>query len=95
MSLVAVINGQRGIAVGNIIGSNVFGFLGILGITGLVKPLPVLESIQSDAFIAVLVAVVVAVLIMFVGKRGMLSRAEGIFLILSYIAYLFFILMNI
>ena len=95
VSLVAVINGQRGIAVGNIIGSNVFGFLGILGITGLVKPLPVLESIQSDAFIAVLVAVVVAVLIMFVGKRGMLSRAEGIFLILSYIAYLFFILMNI
>jgi cation:H+ antiporter len=91
VSLVAILKGQRAIAIGNIIGSNVFGFLGILGITGLLKPLPVLESIQSDAYIAVLVAIVVAVLIFFVGKRGVLSRAEGVFLILAYIAYLFFI----
>ncbi|MFC1730674.1 sodium:calcium antiporter [candidate division KSB1 bacterium] len=95
VSLVALVNGQREIAVGNIIGSNVFGFLGILGITGLVKPLPVLESIQSDALIAVLASVVVAVLVLFVGKRGILSRAEGVFLILTYIAYLFFILTGI
>lgn len=92
VSLAALIKGQKGIAVGNIIGSNVFGFLGILGITGLVKPLLVLESIQSDAFIAVIVAVVVATLILFVGKRGVLSRVEGLCLILAYIAYLFFIL---
>ncbi len=92
VSLVALSKGQQGIAVGNIIGSSVFGFLGILGITGLVKPLPVLESVQSDAFIAVLATFLVAILIFFVGKRGILSRAEGVFLILSYIAYLFFIL---
>lgn len=92
VSLVAIMKGQQGIAVGNIIGSNVFGFLGILGITGLVKPLPVLESMQSDAFIAVLASVVVAILILFVGKRGVLSRGEGLFLILTYIAYLIFIL---
>ncbi len=95
VSLVALIKGQQGIAVGNIIGSNVFGFLGILGITGLVKPLPVLESMQADAFIAVLASVVVAILILFVGKRGMLSRGEGFFLILTYLTYLIFILAGI
>ncbi|HEC32704.1 MAG TPA: sodium:calcium antiporter [Candidatus Kaiserbacteria bacterium] len=92
VSLVALLNGHKGIAVGNIIGSNVFGFLGILGITGLIKPLPVLEGIQSDAFVAVFASIVVAVLILFIGKRGMLSRAEGVFLVLAYIAYIFFIL---
>jgi len=95
VSLVAIIKGQRGIAVGNIIGSNVFGFLGILGITGLAKPLLVLQSIQSDAIIAVIVSVVVAVFILFVGKRGILSRSEGLLLILSYVAYLAFIFTNI
>lgn len=95
VSLTALGKGQQGIAVGNIIGSSIFSFLGILGITGLVKPLEVLESIQSDAFIAVFAAIVIAVLIFFIGKRGVLSRAEGLFLILAYIAYLFFILTGI
>lgn len=95
VSLVALVQRQNGIAVGNIIGSNVFGFLGILGITGLVKPLSVIEDIQIDIFVAVFASLVVATLIFVIGKRGILSRVEGLFLILSYIAYIFFILVNI
>ncbi|MCW9054791.1 MAG: calcium/sodium antiporter [Candidatus Pacebacteria bacterium] len=95
VSLVALMKRQKGIAVGNIIGSNIFGFLGILGITGLIKPIAVIEHIALDIIIAVIVAVVVAVLALFTGERGVLSRREGILLVLSYFVYLFLIMMNI
>ncbi len=92
VSLVALVKGHKGIAVGNVIGSNVFGFLGILGITGILKPLPVLTSVQIDTLVAVCVSILAAILILFVGKPGVLSRREGLLLILGYSIYLFFIL---
>ena len=95
VSLVALFKRQKGIAVGNIIGSSIFDFLGILGITALIKPLPVLESVQIDMFAAVFAALIVFFLIFAVGKERVLSRIKGIILIFSYIAYLLFLLMRL
>ncbi|MEX0652275.1 MAG: calcium/sodium antiporter [Candidatus Paceibacterota bacterium] len=95
VSLVALIQKKKGIAIGNIIGSNIFDFLGILGITALIKPLPVIERVQFDTFATVFAALLVAFLIFFLGKRGMLSRLEGGILIFSYVAYLTFLIINI
>ncbi|MBI2617874.1 calcium/sodium antiporter [Candidatus Kaiserbacteria bacterium] len=94
VSLVALLQKKNSIAVGNIIGSNIFDFLGILGITALIKPLMVLEKVGIDALTTLAATIIIAILIFAVGKRGMLSRAEGVILILSYIAYLVFIFLN-
>lgn len=95
VSIVALYKKQKGIAVGNVIGSNIFGFLGILGITAFIKPLPVLESVQINMFAAVFAALIFSVLVFIIGKRGILSRGEGILLLFSYAAYLIFIFTNI
>ncbi|OGG55263.1 hypothetical protein A3D62_02435 [Candidatus Kaiserbacteria bacterium RIFCSPHIGHO2_02_FULL_49_11] len=94
VSLVAFLKKQKGIAVGNLIGSNVFDFLGILGVTALVKPLPIFESVRIDIFATVAAATAVYVLAFFVGKFGILSRREGAALIFAYIAYLLFVFLT-
>lgn len=95
VSLVALFQNKKGIAVGNVIGSNIFDFLGILGITALLKPLPVLEKVQIDTLASLAAAIIVAFLIFIFGKRGVLSRTEGLILVVAYIAYLVFVLLNV
>lgn len=93
VSLVALFKKQTGIAIGNIIGSNIFNFLGIFGITALIRPIAVPEMFRFD-ILASLGAVFVLFALMFVGKRYTLSRPEGVFLIALYIAYLTFIIIR-
>ncbi len=84
-SVVAAWRGEREIALGNVIGSNVFNILAILGITALVRPIPVdpeFLSFDVPAMIAVSL-----LLIVLLWARGGLGRvAGGIFLAL-YAAY--------
>ena len=92
VSLVALYKKRLGIAVGNVIGSNIFDFLGILGITALAKPIMVLESVQFDIF-AALLATLVLMVVSFTGKRFNITRRDGFVLILLYIAYITFLFM--
>ncbi|KQI72879.1 sodium:calcium antiporter [Loktanella sp. 5RATIMAR09] len=85
-TIVAVIRGQRDIAVGNVIGSNIFNVLGILGITAVVTPIPVaVRFMQVDIpFLIGLTAVIIAVLWL----TGKLGRITGIIMLLAYGFYL-------
>ncbi|MCU0757202.1 MAG: calcium/sodium antiporter [Xanthomonadales bacterium] len=87
-SVMASIRGQRDIAVGNVIGSNIFNILAVLGISALVAPgvgLPVAPSLIAFDLL-VMVAVAVACLpIFFTGN--LLSRWEGGVFFGMYIAY--------
>lgn len=92
-SLVAVIRGQRDIAVGNIIGSNIFNILCILGLSGVVAPrgVPVEPSLMAFD-LPVMIAVAVACLpIIFTGFR--ITRLEGAMLFGAYVAYITFIVL--
>lgn len=72
-------------AIGNILGSNIFNLLGILGISALLQPLPVHSRIlQFDQWV-MLGAALVLLLFLYTGKR--LSRVEGALLLLGYGAY--------
>jgi cation:H+ antiporter len=87
-SLLAAIRGQRDLAVGNAIGSNLFNLLAVLGITALVapNPLPVaLSAVQVD--IPVMIAVAVACLPIFANGH-VLNRWEGIVFLGFYAGYL-------
>jgi len=91
VSMVALFKRRTEIAVGNIIGSNIFDFLGILGITALFRPIVVPSSAQFDIF-ATLGSVFLLFALTFIGRKYILSRTEGLIFIIGYILYLFFII---
>ena len=84
-SVVACYRGERDIAVGNIVGSNIFNILTVLGATAIIADIPVsTAALQFD--IPVMLAVAIACLpIFYTGNR--ISRWEGMLFISYYIAY--------
>lgn len=90
-SIVAAIRGQRDIAVGNVVGSNIFNILAVVGLTGLVSPkgLPVSKIAVNFDIPVMTAAVVICLPIFFTGQR--ISRLEGLLFLgyyASYVAYL-------
>ena len=90
-SAVAAYRKNADIAVGNIVGSNIFNIFFILGVSALIKPLPIAESINSDIFVLVGTTLLLF-FFMFTGKRRMIERWEGGLFILFYIAYTIFLI---
>ena len=83
-SLVAALKKESDIAVGNIVGSNVFNLLGILGITALVTPLHAVGITTTD--LAVMAGFSVALWVFaYLGRR--ISRVEAALLLGAYVAY--------
>ena len=86
-SVLAAARGQRDIAVGNIVGSNIFNILGILGVAGIVSQMPITVSSAAVRFdIPVMIAVAIACLpVFFTGSA--IARWEGGLFIGYYVAY--------
>lgn len=86
-STVAAFKGESDIAIGNIVGSNVFNILAILGITALIQPIPQ-TGIATTDFLFMLGT---AVLLLPLSKSGFIvDRREGMLLLVIYAGYLFF-----
>lgn len=83
-SVLAALRGEQDIAVGNVVGSNVFNILGILGASALVRPLAAVGVGNFDLLVMIGVALLALPLLM-TGSR--LSRAEGAVLLACYAAY--------
>ncbi|WP_372777940.1 calcium/sodium antiporter [Litorivivens sp.] len=85
ISVIAAIRRHADVAVGNILGSNIFNLLGILGVSALLQPLPVHARIlQFDQWVMLGTAVLL-LLFLYSGRR--LSRAEGGVLLIGYGIY--------
>ena len=85
-SLVASIRGENSISLGNLLGSNVFNIFAVLGITSLVKPIPV-DYFLVYIDLPIMIGFVVLVgMFMFLGKK--MGRIEGIALIIAYLTYI-------
>ena len=89
-SAVAAFRKNPDIAVGNVVGSNIFNIFFILGLSAVIKPLPI-QSSEIVHIIAALVGSVVLFLCMFTGKRKILDRWEGALLIVGYLVYLYLV----
>jgi len=87
-SVVAALKGKSDLALGNIIGSNIFNFLGILGVAALVKPM-VASGIDLADFLVAIAFVVVLWPLLFGGLT--LGRREGFFLVVGYAGYAFWL----
>lgn len=84
-SLVATFRRETDMVLGNLIGSNLFNLLGILGVTSLATPLALpFEAIRFDLFVMLGVAAVTSAFLL---TRRQLVRWEGLVLVLGYSAY--------
>ena len=85
-SIAAALKRELDIAIGNILGSNIFNVLGILGITAAVHPVGIAPHLTLFDIPVALGFALVSVPMMMTGRR--ISRAEGLVLFLTYVAYI-------
>jgi len=85
-SVVAALKKNNDIAVGNIIGSNIFNIFLILGISSVIKPLGFDVSFNTDIYLLGF-GTIVLLIFMFTGKKKKLDRWEAALLLAVYIAY--------
>ncbi len=88
-SLMAAIRKQTDISVGNLIGSNIFNILGVLGITSLVKEIPISKIVlHNDIYWLLAISFVIFPLMLHKYKIG---RLKGFILLVSYFTYIYFV----
>lgn len=92
-SAIAAMRRQSDIAVGNIIGSNIFNILWILGISSVIRPLTFSVQLNFD-IIVVMAITILLITMMFVGKRNILQRWQGTTLVSLYIIYLIYLVLR-
>lgn len=90
-SAVAAYKKNSDIAVGNIVGSNIFNIFFILGISSLIRPLPILTQAYADMLVLSAVSLLLFFFI-FTGKRRMIDRWEGSIFLVLYAAYMVFLI---
>ena len=92
-TLVAVFKKELDISIGNIIGSNIFNILAVIGLTAIVKPLEISskENLQFD--LSVMFAFMLFLFLFYsFSKTKILGRINGIILLMSFVMYYIFIL---
>lgn len=90
-SAVAAYRKNSDIAVGNIVGSNIFNIFFILGISALITPVQSIATTNTDLGV-LLSANILLFIYMFTGKKRTLDRWEGVFFAISYIIYIVFLI---
>ena len=89
-SIIAASRGQSDIAIGNVVGSNIFNVFWILGVTSLIKPISINVGANFDIFVS-LTATAILFFAMFVGKKHKLERWQGGLFLLVYLTYMIYI----
>lgn len=90
-SVVAARKGEVDMALGNAIGSNVFNILLVLGIASVISPIAFIWNNAIDILAVVVATIVVWVV---VGKTKQLKRPLGILMVLSYVAYMVYVVLR-
>lgn len=88
-TLSAARRGHAGLALGNVLGSNLFNILAIMGLTAMVVPVPVPDFIkQVDIWVMLAAALAITPFIL---GRGHITRIPGLAFVAAYIAYIIFV----
>jgi len=88
-SVAAAFKKNPDIAVGNIVGSNIFNIFFILGISSLIRPIPVPQELYISIYAGIIAAAVLFIC-MFTGRRHRIDRWEGAAMLGLYVLYLVF-----
>jgi cation:H+ antiporter len=94
-SVLATIKGERDIAVGNVVGSNIFNILGVLGLSGLVAKTELqASSFVQDVDVPVMILAAAICLPVFFSGRNLMHRYEGFGFIVAYLIYVTYLVWN-
>lgn len=88
-SSVSAYKGNSDIAIGNVVGSNIFNIFWVLGLSATIKPLHFSTENNIDVFVTVFASFLLF-LFLFIGKRHILERSQGILFLVFYISYIIF-----
>jgi cation:H+ antiporter len=93
-SIAAAVKGQRDIAVGNVVGSNIFNILAVLGISAVASPtaLSVSDSLLEFDMIVMLAVAIACLPIFFTGN--LIARWEGAVFLAYYVAYTIYLVLS-
>ena len=93
-SMVAIVKKEKGISIGNLLGSNIFNVFAVLGITSIISPLIVndLNIINFDIYVMLFFSAIIFPLIFF-PKKFVLGRVEGFVILSAYVGYIYYIIM--
>ncbi len=88
VSLASALKGEYGLAIGNIVGSNIFNLLAVIGVAATIEPSALAPSVLSlHIFVMVAFTLVLFAMTYDYDGKGKLSRLEGLALLLAFIAY--------
>ena len=88
-SIVAALKKNSGIAIGNVLGSNIMNIFMVLGVSAIITPLP-FEPIMNKELMILFAANVLMLMFVFTGKGRKISRWEGALLTLGYVGFMWF-----
>lgn len=88
-SIIAAVKGQKSIGLGNIVGSNIFNILSVLGFTAIIKEIPIANQFLSSDIYWMLFFSVILVVLVLIPKRYKIFRVEGAILLLLYGYYIY------
>ena len=88
VSLASALKGEYGLAIGNIVGSNIFNLLAVIGIAATIEPATLAPSVLSlHIFVMVAFTLVLFAMTYDYDGKSRLSRLEGLALLIAYVAY--------
>ncbi|NNF50937.1 MAG: calcium/sodium antiporter [Gammaproteobacteria bacterium] len=95
-SLTAAVRNEHDLAIGNVIGSNMYNLLAVLGVAGVLAPL----NIERHVLIRDIPLMIALTLVLFVMSlnyrgKGRITRLEGLALLVTFVAYQLFVLMDV
>lgn len=89
-SLIAAIKKESSISIGNIVGSNIFNILSVIGLTAMIQPIKLVDQklLSSDLIWMIGFALVLLPLVL-LPKKGYLDRKAGVLLVLAYATFIY------
>ena len=89
-SLVAIYKNEKAISLGNLIGSNIFNIMAVMGITAMIKPIEVIENgiITNDLIWMLIISFIILPLV-FIKPKMKLGKLSGVILISIYLAFIY------
>lgn len=96
-SLIATRKGEHDIALGNVLGSNLFNTLAVVGLAGVIHPMDVgPEVLHRDVMVMIIVTMSLFVIgYGFGGRQGRINRFEGALLLACYLGYTFYLVYSV
>ena len=92
-SAIAAYKKQSDIAIGNVVGSNIFNIFWILGASAIIRPLPFSNSSNGDIAMTIFASILLFI-VMFIGKKRVIERWQGVFMVTLYAGYVVFLVLT-